>query len=162
MHKESQPPDEERSRFGIALVAADALVLFVVVFFYLFSSGPRSGPLREAQLPFGSAEQAYAPRIELRHFSMSRAENFVHQEVTMLSGEVANAGEQALAEVEVTVEFRDSLNQVVLRETRRLFGAAGPPLAPNQPRSFRLSFEHIPNDWNRQIPSVRITGLKFA
>jgi hypothetical protein len=162
MQNETQPSSEERSRFGIALVAAAALALLVVLFFYLFSSAPRGDSARDAQLPFGPGEQAYAPRIVLRNFSMSRAENFVHQEVTMLSGEIANSGDRAVAEMEVTVEFRDSLNQVVLRETRRLLGASAIPLAPSQPRAFTISFEHIPGEWNRQLPSVRLTGLRFA
>jgi hypothetical protein len=162
MQSAPHPSNDDRSRFGIALVAAAALGLLVVLFFYLFSSGPRGGTAREAQLPFGPAEQAYASRVELRNFSMSRAENFVHQEVTMLSGEVTNTGDRALADLEVTVEFRDSLNQVALRETRRLSGAATLPLAPGQLRSFTISFEHIPADWNRQLPSVRVVGLKFV
>jgi hypothetical protein len=160
MQGDSQQPREEHNRFRIALVAAGALALLVVVFFYLFSSGPHSGSGREAHLPFGPEEESYAPSVEFQHFSMSRAENFIHQEVTMLSGEVSNAGGRPLAEIELTIEFHDSLHQVVLRETRRLLGAAS--LAPNQQRSFTISFEHIPNDWNRQIPAVRVTGLKFA
>lgn len=162
MHSAPQPSSEDRSRFGIALVAAAALGLVVVLFFYLFSSGPHRGTLREAQLPFGPAEQAYASRVEFRNFSMSRAENFVHQEVTMLSGEVANTGDRVLADLEVTVEFRDSLNQVVLRETRRMLGATPLPLGSGHLRPFTISFEHIPADWNRHLPSVRVAGLRFA
>jgi hypothetical protein len=160
MQGDSQQPREGHNRFRIALVAAGALALLVVVFFYLFSSGPHSGSGRKAHPPFGPEEESYAPSVEFRHFSMSRAENFIHQEVTMLSGEVSNAGGRPLAEIELTIEFHDSLHQVVLRENRRLLGAA--LLAPNQQRSFTISFEHIPNDWNRQIPAVRVTGLKFA
>src|SRR5713101_2872201 len=72
MHSAPQPSSEDRSRFGIALVAAAALGLVVVLFFYLFSSGPHRGTPREAQLPFGPVEQAYASRVEFRNFSMSR------------------------------------------------------------------------------------------
>ena len=161
MHSDPQQANEERSRFSIALVAAGALVLLVVLFLYLFSSGPRSGSGRDARLPFGAAEQSYAQRIALRNFSMSRAENFVHQEITMLSGEVGNAGDRPLAEIEVTLEYYDSFHQVVLRETRRLFGTGSVPLATNQQRPFTISFEHLPADWDRQLPAIRVTGLKF-
>ena len=157
-----QPQNEDRRRFGIALVAAAALGLVVVLFFYLFSLGPRAGSGEARRLPFGAAEQAYAPRIALRNFSMSRAENFVHQEVTLLSGEMLNAGDRAVAEIEVTAEFHDSFGQVVLRETRRVPGTAAGSFAPNQERPFLLSFEHIPADWDRRIPAVRVTGLKFT
>ncbi|HYA97636.1 MAG TPA: FxLYD domain-containing protein [Methylomirabilota bacterium] len=161
MSDESQTSRDDRNRFGIALVAAAALAILIVLFFYLFASGPR-GTSRSVQLPFGPPEQAYASRITLGDFSMSRAENFVHQEVTMLSGVVANLGDRALGEMELTIEFRDALNQVVLRETRVVLGAQAIPLAPGQRRPFTISFEHIPADWNRQQPSVRVSGLRFA
>ena len=93
---------------------------------------------------------------------MSRAENFVHQEVTMLSGDVGNAGDRALQQIEVTVEFHDSLNQVVLRETRHVLGTATGTLGPGQQRSFVLSFERLPAVWDGRTPTVRVTGLKFA
>jgi len=154
--------NEERRRIPVAPVAAVALALVILLFFYLFSSGPQSGSSEAGRLPFAAAEQAYAPRITFGNYSMSRAENFVHQEVTMLSGEVLNAGDRALLQIEVTVEFHDSLNQVVLRETRRVLGTGTGPLGPGQQRSFVLSFEHLPATWDGRTPAVRVTGLKFA
>jgi len=154
--------DEERRRIPVAPVAAVALALVILLFFFLFSSGPQRGSGEAARLPFAAAEQAYAPRITLGNFSMSRAENFVHQEVTMLSGQVGNAGDRALQQIEVTVEFHDSLNQVVLRETRRVLGTGTGALGPGQQRSFVLSFERLPALWDGRTPTVRVTGLKFA
>lgn len=156
-----QPESAERSRFPAALAAAAAFAGLILFFFYLFAAGPRSrsGAVR---LPFGPAEQAYAASIELGNLAMSRAENFVGQEVTVLSGEVHNAGSRPLGQIELTVEFRDSFNQVVLRETRTLLPPAAGPLRPEQRRSFELSFEHIPRDWNFRPPVLRVSGLKFS
>ena len=162
MPDESLQQNEERRRIPVAPVAAGALALVILLFFYLFSSGPQRSSGEAGRLPFAAAEQAYAPRITLGYFSMCRAENFVHQEVTMLSGEVVNAGDRALLQIEVTVEFHDALNQVVLRETRRVLGAGTGTLGPGQQRTFVLSFERLPAIWDGRTPTVRVTGLKFA
>jgi hypothetical protein len=92
---------------------------------------------------------------------MSRAANFLNQEVTYLSGTVANQGDRGVREIEVTIEFRDTLNQVVLRDARRLLGKVGGRLAPGERRDFRIAFDHVPADWNVQMPSVRIGGLEL-
>jgi hypothetical protein len=98
----------------------------------------------------------------MQNISMSRAENFIHQEVTYLSGGLVNGGTRSLAGLELTVEFSDELHQVVLRESRAVLSAREPVLGPGEHRSFEISFDHIPPSWNMQQPSVRVTGLQFA
>lgn len=160
MQELSQPESAARSRFGAALAAAAALAGLILFFFYLFSTGPGRHSAAVG-LPFGPVERAYAASMQIGNLSMSRAENFVRQEVTILSGEIYNPGSRPLAQIEVTVEFRDSLNQVVLRETRTLLSRVAEPLGPGRRRAFELSFEHIPRDWNFRIPVLRVSGLKF-
>lgn len=122
----------------------------------------QSSGAREAHLPFGLAEQNYAPKIQIEGLQLSRAENFLNQEVTMLEGRVTNAGDQPLTNVEVTVEFADELGQVVLRESRALFTSPASQLGPGERRNFEVSFEHIPPSWNIQQPSVRVSGVLFT
>lgn len=93
---------------------------------------------------------------------MSRAENFLHQEVTTLAGELVNADDRMLSEVEVTVEFSDQLDQIALRESRVVVNATSAPVTPSERRAFEVSFEHIPDSWNMQLPVVRVSGLRFA
>jgi hypothetical protein len=129
------------------------------------SHGPArsAGPLlsRESHLPFG-AEQTYAPKIQIEDLTLSRAENFLHQEVTMLAGRLTNGGNLTLSNVELTVEFSDELGQVVLRESRAVFSSQPAPFAPGERRDFEVSFEHIPSSWNIQKPVVRVSGILFA
>jgi len=33
------------------------------------------------------------------------------------------------------------------------------PLAPGQTQTFRLTFDHISAQWNRQYPEVRVTDV---
>jgi hypothetical protein len=157
-----QQPD--RGPFSFALLVAAAAVVIVLAVFYLWpgrQSPSRGGP-QEVHPPFGPAELAYAPKIVIENVALSRAENFLHQEVTILAGELVNTGERTLREVEVTVEFYDDMNQIALRESRLAINSASPALEPGARRSFDVSFEHIPTSWNMQQPAVRVTGLLFA
>jgi hypothetical protein len=103
-----------------------------------------------------------ASRIEIQNISLSRAENFLHQEVTALSGDLINRGDRSLTGLQLTIEFFDELHQVVLRESRQVLSAPSPVFASGDRRSFEIFFEHIPSSWNMQQPSVGISGLQFA
>jgi len=158
----AQPPERGPSRF--ALVVAAAAVVIVLAGFYLWpgrQSPSRSGA-QEVHPPFGPAERAYSPKINIENVALSRAENFLNQEVTILAGELVNTGERTLREVELTVEFYDDMNQIALRESRLALHSGNPPLGPGERRAFDVSFEHIPSQWNMQQPAVRVTGLLFA
>jgi hypothetical protein len=124
--------------------------------------------MRKASVPetmvvkMNPAEQAYARKIELGNIAMSRAENFLHQEVTTLTGELYNAGTERVLGLSLTAEFSDDMNQIVLRETRNVLGSPQPALAPGERRPFEISFEHMPNSWNMQSPIVRVTHLQLT
>jgi len=96
------------------------------------------------------------------HIEISRAENFLHQEVTTISGEITNGGDRWLASVELTIEFFDDLNQIAQRETRSLFGPPGPPIPTGDHREFEVSFEHISTSWNMRQPIIKVTKVQFA
>ena len=37
-----------------------------------------------------------------------------------------------------------------------------PSLAPGQTAHFQVSFDHVPDSWNMQMPRVQVSGLQFA
>lgn len=158
---EDQP---DRGPFSFALMVAAAAVVIVLAGFYLWPGrqSPSRSAVQEVHPPFGPAERAYASKIKIENLALSRAANFLNQEVTILTGDLVNTGERTLREVELTVEFYDDMSQIALRESRLALNSAGPPLAPGERRSFDVSFEHIPTSWNMQLPTVRVTGLLFA
>jgi hypothetical protein len=169
MHEQPQievprEPQPERGPFSFASLLAAAALVIMLAGFYLWPGrqSPSRGGLQEVHPPFGPAERAYAPKIAIENLALSRAENFLHQEVTTLAGELVNSGDRALREVEVTVEFYDDMNQIALRESRLAVDSGHPPFAPGERRSFDVSFEHIPTSWNMQQPVVHVTGLLFA
>lgn len=157
-----QPP--ERGPFSFALMVAAAGVVIVLAGFYLWPGrqSPSRAGAQQVHPPFGPEERAYGAKIAIENPALSRAENFLNQEVTTLTGELVNTGERSVREVELTVEFDDDMNQIALRESRLALTSASPPLGPGERRAFDVSFEHIPPSWNMQLPTVRVTGLLFA
>jgi hypothetical protein len=157
-----QQPD--RGPFSFALMVATAAVVIVLVGFYLWPGrqSPSRGGVQEIHAPFGPAEREYTSKIKIENLALSRAANFLNQEVTILTGDLVNTGERPLLEVELTVEFYDNMNQIALRESRLALNSGSPPLAPAEGRPFEVSFEHIPTSWNMQLPAVHVTGLLFA
>lgn len=152
---------EEKSEFPLALMAGAVVVVLLVGFTWFVTSRKPAEGQPEAKLPFGAAEQAYTERVHFKEIQMQRAANLLNQEITFILGKVENAGAKSIAEMEVVIEFRDLMSQVVLRETRRLYGKGVTPLPGGRSREFQFNFEHVPVDWNRQNPNFRVTGLKF-
>jgi len=142
-------------------MGAATIAIALVVVMWPGSERHRSR-LREAHLPFGAAEQAYASNVQIENLTQSRAENFLNQEVTIFNGQVTNGGNRSVANVEITMEFADEMGQIVLRESRVLFAAQAAALAAGEHRDFEISLEHIPASWNIQKPAVRVSGLLFT
>jgi hypothetical protein len=158
-----EPAEPKRRRFPLLFLAVMiSIAASLGIYFWPGSQEPRSASKNEGHLPFGPAEQAYASNIQFENISLSRAENFIHQEVTTLSGEMVNSGSLPLRDVELAIVFSDELQQVVLRENRSPFGTGSSPLAPGGRREFEISLEHIPSSWNMQVPQIIVSGIQFA
>jgi hypothetical protein len=149
-------------QFRFALLAGLLVVVVLGGVAYLVLRGSGSGGSgNPVPLPMGDAELTYAPQVKISDVEMSRAANFLKQEVTSIGGNITNSGDRSISEMEVTLEFHDVSQKVVLREARRVFGAKETPLAPHQTREFLFAFESIPPDWNQAPPAFVITGLKL-
>ena len=159
---QQSPASEERdsSRWTIAITVAIVLVLAVVIAVLL-----RTEPKGAAAPP------PYAASLKLSDFKMSAAENFVGATVNYVDGTVTNTGDKTVPHAVVEVVFKDEMSQIVQRETvpLKVLKTGGPypeavdlgvsPLAPGQSQSFRLTFESISAQWNRQYPEIRIIDV---
>jgi len=151
----------ERRRFPIAFLAGAIVMARLFGGFYLLTRIlGSSGPATAVKLPFGPAEQAYAERIHFNDLHLSRSTNMIKQEFTYVNGTMSNDGDQTIRAMEVTVEFRDDLKQVILRDSQFVIAPRGdPPLNAGLSREFQLTLEHVPAEWNQEYPSLRVTGL---
>jgi hypothetical protein len=153
------PPEESGGSRRVLVLAVSVAVAALLLFVWL-GTARRPAPSAPAHLAFGAVEQSYAPNVRVENVAMSRAENYLHQEVTTLQGDLVNSGDRSLQSVELTIDFLDEMNQVVLRQS--LISSAPQPLAPKGSRAFEVSFEHVPSAWNMQSPAIHVTGLQLA
>ena len=162
----SIPPSQNNQSTGKTrriVVLAVSIVFLLLAFFLWRESSKKIQPEATASRDtVGTDERAYTSKVGVDHVEISRAENFLHQEVTTISGEISNGGDRSLAGVELTIEFYDDLNQIAQRETRSLFGPPGPPIPPGDHREFEVSFEHISSAWNMRQPVIKATAVQFA
>lgn len=118
-----------------------------------------------------SAPHPYAANLRLSDLKMSAAENFVGATVTYLDGTVTNAGDKTVIHATAEVVFKDDVGQLAQREDVPLLvlKTSGPypdavdlrisPLAPNQSKAFRLTFEHVSSTWNHQMPDLQVMDV---
>lgn len=153
---------ETGHQFGYALIAGLIVVLILSVAGYFWVEKTATKPIAQAPpLPMGAAEQAYAPQIDFGSFELSRTTNFLNQQVTIVAGVVSNNGPRTVLEMEVSMEFHDLSQNVILREKQRMFGSKEKPLQSLEKRPFQLNFETIPDGWNQVPPTFTITGLRL-
>ncbi len=151
---------DEKSRFPAAFVAGLVVIsVIVLIFFFATRSSEPTQPGRQSRLPFTAEARNYAGNIHFQNLALSESSNMLNQHFTYLDGVISNGGPRAIKAMEVLVEFHDPFNQVILRETHRVITASAQPLAPGQQRSFEITFEALPPEWNQQYPTIRVTGL---
>ena len=158
------PEDKPKTSVITLLIAAVVVLAIAGSLWFLFAplqTRTEHGGQGTAATKMSDAEQEYAKNLRFGNIALSRAENFLHQEVTTLNGEVVNGGTRPVQGLFVTMEFVDDLNQVVLRETRGVLGTPPVALAPGERREFEISFEHVPGSWNRLQPSLRVASLQI-
>jgi hypothetical protein len=153
---------ETGRQFGYALLAGLIIVLIIAGGAYLWVEKTADKPIAQAPpLPMGDAEKAYASQIQFGSFDLSRTINFLNQQVTNVAGVVSNNGPRTVLEMEVSMEFHDLSQNVILREKQRMFGSREKPLLSLDKRAFQLNFETIPDTWNQVPPVFTITGLRL-
>lgn len=145
----------------VLLVGIAAALVLIGVIYVVGRLSPAPAKVVEQPLPMGPAEQAYAQNVQFIEPKVARAANFLNQEVTFVFGTVLNNSPRPIRQIEVTLEFHDVFNQVVLRDKQRLFSPTAVPLGPNDRRDFQLDYETLPAQWNQAYPTIRITGLQL-
>jgi hypothetical protein len=118
-------------------------------------NGPEAGLGRVRQ---NSPEsEGYKSRIEISTIGLVKGENYLGNEVYYVEGSLKNKGEQLVQRIELAFVFRDSLNQVVLKQSRKAVEYKGTRgLEPQKSARFQVAFDHLPKDWNHAVPEVGV------
>jgi hypothetical protein len=159
----STPHVEERRSWKPLAIAGAVIVFGVVIALVLSRTQPKpTGPV---------PEDPYSANLSVTDMHASEAKNFVGASVYYLEGKIANNGSKTVTGATVEAVFRNSLGEIVDRQTQPLtiveqrpgYNDAVPlaqrPLTPNMQAEFRLTFEHISADWNQGVPEIRFVGI---
>ena len=161
---EPSPSIQQRDSNRIPILVGMVLVIVIVGIIALFSRGQSKG---------SASPHPYAANLKISDLKMSAAENFVGATVTYLDGMVTNTGDKIVTHVAVHVVFKDSLGQIAQAEDVPLhvLQTGGPypdavdlstsPLAPGQSKPFRLTFEHVTEEWNHEFPELRVMDVSL-
>jgi hypothetical protein len=124
-----------------------------------------------------SSQQAdpYAQQLKLSDIKLSAAENYMGGTVTYLDFNITNTGDKALVGADVQAEFKNTMGQVVQKETlplhvlveNQLAGypdlvdMSRAPIGPGLTKPVRITLEHISGDWDRSYPQMELVNLKL-
>jgi hypothetical protein len=114
----------------------------------------------------------YASSLSIADLHMSEATSFSGAKVTYIDGQIANSGNRSLIAITVQVGFHNDVGQFAQRvalpltliRTREPYvdveAVSAAPIEPGQHRDFRLIFDTMPEDWNQQLPEVRVISVR--
>jgi len=157
-----EPSPAQRDSSSVPVILGIALVV-VVVAIAVFLLRPNPKP--------ASPPQPYIAEIKISDLKMGEAQNFVGAKLTYVDGTVTNSGDKTVTGAMVHVVFKDSMSQVAQAEDVPLYilDTSGPypdavklsnsPLTAGQSKQFRLTFEHVSEEWNRAYPEVKVSSL---
>lgn len=133
----------------ILIVSVILAALVAVLVFQQHHAATRPAEVAAARPALSAEQKAYLGTLVFDDFHMSAAANFLGDTVTYLDASVTNRGAKPVRNLEVELNFVDSLGQVVLRETAHPLAGRATPLEPGGTCAFRVTFEHMPVDWNQ-------------
>lgn len=162
---EPVPVPEQRRNWAPLLVGLITVVVAVgaILFFgrHKSSTGPQPNP--------------YAKQLQLSAIKLSAAENYMGGTVTYLDFNITNNGDKALVGADVHAEFKNTMGEIVQKETlplhvlveNQLAGypdlvdMSRAPIGPGQTRTVRITLEHLSSDWDQSYPLMELVNLKL-
>lgn len=154
----------ERGGLPPAVWAVSALVVALVAAGLIWAGLKKAPPPANTLL----APDAYAASLPLSNLAMSESTSLSGGKLTYLDGQVRNSGTSTVTAVTVQVVFQNDealpphieTLPLALVRTREPYidtePIAAEPLQPSATHDFRLIFERVPENWNTQMPEVRI------
>jgi hypothetical protein len=154
----------ERSGLTIAAWGVAALIVIVAVGVLVFAGRKKPVAAPNTLQP----ADAYAASLPLSQFAMSESANLSGGKLTYLDGHIGNTGDRTVTEVTVQAVFRndeqmppqiDTVPLTLIRVKEPYIDTepvSAAPIKPGDDREFRLTFETVPENWNQQMPEVRV------
>jgi hypothetical protein len=157
----------ERGGLSPAVWGVAALIVLVAVGIFVFTAKKAPPTPTTLQPP-----AAYASSLPLTNLAMSESDNLSGGKMTYLDGHIQNTGSRTVTGATVQVVFANdeamppaiqTVPLTLIRMTQPYIDiepVSAEPLKPGDSHDFRLPFESVPQNWNQQMPEVRIIQTK--
>ncbi len=148
-------------------IAAVAVIILVAALVLLERRGP-AAPSPHTLQPVA----AYSANLPISNLQMSESSSMSGGKQTYIEGHIANSGTKTVTGITVQVVFANDmrmapqietgpLNVIYMRQpyvdTRPVSAS---PIAPGGGADFRLIFDDISDNWNQQLPQIRIVQVE--
>lgn len=144
----------------LLLCCAGIIALSVAAWFYIAHKQKYAEPAAVIAV-MTPAEREYLTNIHVHLVVVQQTENYAHERRVILNGEVVNDGARAVGELQFSVQFLNKKNEVELRELREVWVPTESGLAAGEMRSFSITFEKVPLNWNGLPPAVEVRHLQL-
>jgi hypothetical protein len=147
---------------GCAQRAKELLPFSVRPLLLIAMAGCGSDPSsRSSQTGQSATEaEAYKSKIAVSKVGLAKGENYLGSEVFYVEGSLKNIGNRVVQRVEITFFFKDSLKQVVLKESRKALEYKGTRgLEADKSTRFQVAFDHLPKEWNYVLPDLEVSQV---
>lgn len=160
---------QEKTGLPPAVWGAAALLVLIVVAGLVFAGRHKAAPAPRTLQP----PDAYAVHLPLSQLAMSESESLSGGKLTYLDGHVQNTGNRTVTGITVQVVFANDMQMPPSIETVPLNlirmkdpyidtqPVSAAPIKPGEDREFRLTFEAVPDNWNQQMPEVRVIQVEL-
>jgi len=154
----------ERGSLPAAVWGIAGLVVVLLVALLVFAGRKQPAATPNTLQP----ADAYAASLPLSQLAMSESTNLSGGKLTYLDGHVRNAGDHTVTAATLQVVFQndeqlapqiDTVPLTLIRMREPYIDTepvSAEPLKPGDDREFRLIFETVPQNWNTQMPEVRV------
>ena len=158
------PPTEQKGGVPPVVWGSAALVVVLVIVVLAIVGRHKAPPPPRTLQP----ADPYAAQLPLSQLAMSEAESLSGGKLTYLDGHVQNKGDKNVTGITVQVVFAndEQMPPTIYTVPLSLIRMKDPyidtqpvsaaPIKPGDDREFRLTFEAVPNNWNQQMPEIRI------
>jgi hypothetical protein len=161
-----EPAKQEESRNWVPMIVGLVLVVLVVAGIAIVGRNNANS---------GNTPDPYASKLQLGDIKLSAADNFVGATVTYMDFTLTNTGNQTLAGGQVEAQFKNTMGEVVQKETLPLnvltnnplggypdlVSLSMSPIPPGQTKTIRLTLEHVSSEWNQSYPDIKFINLKL-
>ena len=142
----------------VVIVIAVLIAVGAAGFWYLDRASRQPPP---PPPPLTDEAKAYASKLKLSDVEMGAREDYFHNKVVEITGNIQNAGDRVLNFVEINCVFHDPYGQVVLRQRTPIVSGKAGGLAPGAQKPFRLPFDTLPESWDNVMPQLVIARIDF-